>query len=80
MSYEVFEPLEKVKNNKNINFFRCMKDGEVYWYDRLNDQKIKIPSHCRSVFQNKQGKEYYDIDNYNKLINKYWVINEKHQH
>ena len=77
--YEPFEPLEKVKNHKDITFFRCMKDGEVYWYDRLSDRKIKIPSHCRSVFQNNKGKKNHNIDKYNKLIDKYWVINKKSQ-
>ena len=34
-----------------------MKRGEVYWYDRLNNKRIKIPSHCRSIVQNEKGKK-----------------------
>ena len=71
--YERFEALEITRNSKEIKFSRCMKPGEVFWYDKLNDIRIKIPSHCRSVAQNEAAKEAHDLSKFNNLINKYWV-------
>lgn len=71
--YEEFEALEITKSSPMTTFYRCMKDGEVYWFDRLRNIKIKIPSHCRSVVQNKKGEKEYDISKFNTLVNKYWV-------
>lgn len=72
--YERFIPLEKVQKSKYLSYIRCMKKGEVWWYDSFKNMRIKIPSHCRSVIQNEKGRKLYDIKDFNDLINKYWVI------
>jgi hypothetical protein len=50
-----------------------MKDGEVWWYDRIKNIKIKIPSHCRCVVQNNVGEMTYDISKFNSMIDKFWT-------
>ena len=71
--YAVFEAMEIVKKSKYTKFVRCMKDREVEWFDRLNNIKVRIPSHCRCVIQNEAGEEEYPLDKFNNLIDKYWV-------
>ena len=71
--YAVFEAMEIIKGSKYTKFVRCMKDREVEWFDRLNNIKVRIPSHCRCVVQNKAGEKEYPLDKFNDLIDKYWV-------
>ena len=71
--YDIFEAMEIVKKAKETKFIRCMKDGEVWWYDRLNNIRIMIPSHCRCIVQNEAGAKKYPISKFNDLIDKYWV-------
>ena len=70
--YDIFEAMEIVKKSKFTKFIRCMKNGEVFWYDTLNNIKVKIPSHCRCVIQNEAGEKEYNLDNFNNLIETYW--------
>ena len=71
--YAVFGAMEIVKESKFTKFVRCMKDREVEWFDRLNNIKVRIPSHCRCVIQNQAGEKEYPLDKFNDLIDKYWV-------
>ena len=48
-----------------------------YWFDRLNNIRITIPSHCRCIVQNELGSKIHDISNFNDLINTYWVRKKK---
>ena len=68
--------MDIVKQSPYTTFIRCMKDREVYWFDRLNNIKVQIPSHCRCVIQNDAGKKMHDISHFNTLIDKHWVINK----
>lgn len=72
-AYEKFKPLEMTRKSKFLSYIRCMKKGEVFWYDRLNNKKIKIPSHCRSIIQNTEGKQENNIDDFDNIVNNYWV-------
>ena len=69
--YGKFEAIDIARKTKYLEFERCMKNGEVWWYDRTNNHRIKIPSHCRFII----GNEKSDIlkDEFNDLINKYWI-------
>ena len=71
--YGVFNALEKTKNSEYLVYHRCMKYGEVFWYDKLNNNKILIPSHCRNIIQNEKGRVKHDVSNFDYLVNKYWV-------
>ena len=75
--YDKFTAMEILEKSKYLRFKRCMKDGEVYWFDRLNNIRITIPSHCRCVVQNELGTKEHDIRKFNGLINKHWVKKKK---
>lgn len=70
--YDKFKAMEIVKEAKETKFIRCMKDGEVWWYDKLNNARIKIPSHCRCIVQNEKGETTCNIKEFNNLIDNYW--------
>lgn len=75
--YDIFEAMEITKKSPYTKFIRCMKDGEVWWYDRLNNIRVMIPSHCRCVVQNEAGAKKYPISKFNDLIDNYWVKKKK---
>lgn len=72
-AYERFIPLEIVRDSEYKTYFRCMEKGEVLWYDSLTGKGIKIPSHCRTVVQNNRGKIEYNMENFDTLVEKYWI-------
>jgi hypothetical protein len=72
--YDKFTAMDILDKSTYLKFKRCMKDREVYWFDKLNNIRITIPSHCRCVVQNELGTKEHDISKFNGLINKHWVI------
>lgn len=74
--YDKFKPLEMVKKNINVTYIRLIKNGEVWWHDDLDNNKILIPSHYKIILQNKEGEKKYNANKFEDLINKWWVKKE----
>ena len=73
-NFRRFEPLEIATESHFKMYKRCFERGEVYWYDTLNNRKITIPSHCRFVLQNGNGKKKYSIEIFKNLVKRHWMI------
>lgn len=74
--YGKFKPLDIVKNEENVTYKRLMRNGEVWWHNDMDGNKIMIPSHYKVIIQNKKGKKKWNIKIFDDLINKWWVKKE----
>lgn len=71
--YEKFVPLEIAQKSKYKTYERCFAFGEVLWFSHEKKDGIKIPSHCRFVFQNTKGKKMWNISFFSEAVEKIWV-------
>lgn len=70
-----FKPLDDAKKSKYTTYIRCMKDKEVKWTNTNTERKVVIPSHYIVVMQNNKGAKKNPVNNFNKLVDKYWKDN-----